>query len=97
VTTRTLRALPRSCVRNGTFIRVLLVDPPGLPEHVRIDEVDIQLHRILVLISPNLESLDAQTCSLQRAAAIEGIALVSADGYHDAILDRIAAASRGRR
>jgi hypothetical protein len=97
VTTRILHALPRSCVRNGTFIRVILVDPPGLPERARIDQVDIQLHRILVLIAPNLESLDAQTCSLQRAAAIEGIALVSADGHHHEILNRIAAANRGNQ
>jgi hypothetical protein len=97
VTTRILQAVPTSWIRNGTFIRVLLVDPPGLPEHVRIDEVDIQLHRILVLIAPNLESLEAQTCALQRAAAVEGIALVSADGHHDEILNRIAAANRGNR
>ena len=97
MTTRILQAVPTSCIRNGTFIRVLLVDPPGLPEHVRIDEVDIQLHRILVLIAPNLESLEAQTCALQRAAAVEGIALVSADGHHDEILNRIAAANRGNQ
>ena len=97
MTTRTLHAVPTSCTRNGTFIRVLIVDPPGRAEQVRVDEVDIHLHRIIVLIAPTLESLDTQTCALQRAAAVEGIALVSADGHHDAILHRIAAANRDCR
>ena len=97
MTTQTLRSVPTSCSRNGTFIRVLLVDPPGLPEQARVDQVDIHLHRILVLIAPNLESLNAQTCALQRAAAVEGMTLLSADGHHGAILDRIAAANRAPR
>ena len=94
MTTRILQAVPTSCLRNGTFIRVLIVDPPGPCERVRVDEVDIHVHRIIVLIAPTLESLDAQTCSLQSAADVEGIALVSADGHHDTILNRIAAANR---
>jgi hypothetical protein len=97
VTTRTLRPAPTVCNRNGTFIRVLLVDPPGLPEHVCVEDVDVHLHRILVVIAPNLDALDAQTGALQNAAAAEGISLISADGYHEALLDRIAASNRGSK
>ena len=97
MTTRTLRALRASCNRNGTFLRVLLVHPPGIAEQVCVDDVDIHLHRILVLIAPSLEALDAQTLALQTAAASEGITLVPADGQHDALVDRITASNRGHQ
>ena len=97
MTTRTLRSVSTSCDRNGTFLRVLVVQPPGIAEHVCVDDVDVHLHRILVLIAPSVEALDAQTIALQTAAASEGITLVPADGQHDALVDRITASNRGRQ
>jgi hypothetical protein len=97
MTTQTTSALTTSCTRNGTLIRVMFVDSPGSPEMKCLDEVDIHIHRILVLIAPTMEALDAQTHSLQAAASCEGITLVSADGHHGELVDRIAAANRDHR
>lgn len=81
------------CNRNGTYIRILLINPPTPHEHRRVDDVNILVERLIVLAAPTVESLDEQTASLRRLAAAEGVELVSADGHHSALLARIAAAN----
>jgi hypothetical protein len=96
LTHRSIRTVYPStwCNRNGTYIRVLLIDPVDLRSGLRMDDVDLYIERVIVLISTSVDSLDEQTESLRRLASSEGIELVSADGLHEALLDRISESNR---
>ena len=85
------------CNRNGTYVRILIINPPTPRESRRLHDVDIHLERLIVLLAPSVESLNEQTTTLRHLAAAEGIDLVSADGHHAALLTRIAASNRARR
>ena len=81
------------CNRDGTYIRVLIVtDPDDPPFHVDY-EIDITVQRLVVLTTANVGQLNEHTSRLQAAAELQGIRLVSADGYHRIFIDRIAAAN----
>ena len=79
--------------RNGTFLRVLLVaDPDDTP--FQLDHhIDITIARLVVLAAPGIDQLDQHTAALQRSAHQHGLRLVSADGYHRLLIDRITAAN----
>ncbi len=81
--------------RNGTYLRVLiaidLIDPPP-----NFDAIDVVIHRIVILTSGSVRDLDQRTSSLQRAGLAQNIQLVSADGYHRTLIDRIAHANSQR-
>ena len=85
------------CNRNGTYVRILIINPPPPRERRRLDDVDIHLERLIVLVAPSVDTLNEQTATLRHLATAEGIELVSADGHHAALLTRIAAANSARR
>jgi folate-dependent phosphoribosylglycinamide formyltransferase PurN len=82
------------CNRNGTFIRVLVVADPNNPPFHCAENIDINVQRLVVLSACNADQLNEHTSKLQTAATNQGISLVSADGYHRIIIDRIAQANR---
>jgi hypothetical protein len=82
------------CNRNGTFIRALIVADPNNPSFHCTDNIDISVQRLVVLSACNADQLNEHTTKLQTAATHQGISLVSADGYHRIIIDRIAEANR---
>ena len=81
------------CNRNGTYIRVLIVTDPDDPPFQVGSEIDITVQRLVVLSTANVDQLNEHTTRLQAAAELQGIRLVSADGYHRIFIYRIAAAN----
>ena len=82
--------------RNGTFLRVLIV----VDEHSHIPrslgDVDVNVQRLIVVSAGGADQLNASTERLNLAAATRNIELVSADGHHRCIVERIAAANNTR-
>ena len=83
--------------RNGTFLRVLIAADPDDPPFTLHDHVDVTIQRLVVLSAPGVDQLNHHTVSLQHAATKHGIRLVSADGYHRLLIDRINAANNHTR
>ncbi len=85
---------PTWCNRNGTFIRVLIVADPENPSFRSSDDIDFSVQRLVVLTACNVDQLNEHTSRLETSAAQQGIRLVSADGYHRVLIERIAHANR---
>lgn len=77
--------------RQGTFLRVLIVNEPDQPTPRSFDDIDITIHRILVVSACTTDQLHTSTERLVATAHANGVRLIPADGHHDCLLERITA------